>query len=33
MFIEQSIDFELAGPGPPARTCNAKTGYFLRKDL
>ena len=31
MFIEQIIEFELRGSGPPGRTCNAKTGYFLGK--
>ena len=31
MFIEQIIEFELTGPGPPGRTCNAKTGYFHDK--
>ena len=31
MFIEQIIEFELRGPGPPGRTCNAKTGYFFGK--
>ena len=28
MFIEQIIEFEFRGPGPPGRTSNAKTGYF-----
>ena len=31
MFIEQIIEFELRGPGPSGRTCNAKTGYFHGK--
>ena len=31
MFIEQIIEFELRGPGPPGRTCNPKTGYFNDK--
>ena len=28
MLIEQIIEFELKGPGPPGRTCTPKTGYF-----
>ena len=31
MFVEQIFEFELRAPGPPGRTCNAKTGYFLGK--
>ena len=31
MFIELIIEFELRSPGPPGRTCNAKTGYFQGK--
>ena len=31
MFIEQTIEFELRGSGPPGRTCNPKTGYFHDK--
>ena len=29
MLIEQIIEFELRGPGPPGRTCTPTTGYFL----
>ena len=29
MFIEQITAFKLRGPGPPGRTCRAKTGYFF----
>ena len=28
MLIEQIIEFELRGPGPPFRTCTPITGYF-----
>ena len=31
MFVEQIIEFELRGPGLPARACNFKTGYFHDK--
>ena len=31
MLIEQIIEFELKGPGPPSRTCTAKSGYFHDK--
>ena len=31
MFLEQIIESELRGPGPPGRTCNAKTDYFHGK--
>ena len=31
MFTEQIIEFELKGPGTPARTCNSKTDYFHDK--
>ena len=31
MFIEQIIEFELRGPGPPGRNCNPKLGYFVAK--
>ena len=31
MFIEQIIEFELRGPGPPDCTLNPKTGYFCDK--
>ena len=29
MLIEQIIEFELRGCGPPGRTCNAKTGFIF----
>ena len=28
MPIDQIIEFELRGPGPPGRTCTPITGYF-----
>ena len=28
MLIEQIIEFELRGPGPPGRTCTPTTDYF-----
>ena len=28
MLIEQIIEFELMGIGPPGRTCTPTTGYF-----
>ena len=31
MLIEQIIEFELRGPGPPSRTCAPITGYFRDK--
>ena len=31
MLIEQIIEFELRGPGPPSRTCTTKRGYFQDK--
>ena len=31
MLIEQIIEFELSGPGPPRRTCTNTTGYFHDK--
>ena len=31
MLIEQIVEFELAGPGPPGRVCALKTGYFRDK--
>ena len=31
MFIEQIIEFELRGPGPPGRTFNAKNHYLYGK--
>ena len=31
MLIEQIIEFELRGPGPPGRTWIPKTGYFHDK--
>ena len=31
MLIEQIIEFELRGPGPPGCTCAPITGYFHDK--
>ena len=31
MLVEQIIEFELRGPGPPSRTCTLKHGYFYDK--
>ena len=31
MLIEQIIEFELKGLGPPGRTCTLTTGYFHNK--
>ena len=31
MQIEQSIEFELTGSGPPGRICTSTTGYFYDK--
>ena len=31
MFIEQIVEFELRGPGPPRRTCTRTTGCFYDK--
>ena len=31
MLIEQIIEFELRGPGPPGRTCTFTAGYFHSK--
>ena len=31
MLIEEIIDHQLKGPGPPARTCAPITGYFHDK--
>ena len=31
MLIEQVIEFELRGPGPPGRSCTPKTAYFHDK--
>ena len=31
MLIEQVIEFELRGPGPPNRTCTPTAGYFHDK--
>ena len=31
MPIEQIIEFELRGPGPPGRTCTPITGCFYEK--
>ena len=28
MLIEQIIEFEWRGPGPPGRACTPKTAYF-----
>ena len=31
MLIEEIINFELRGPGPPGRTCTPTAGYFYDK--
>ena len=31
MLIEQIIELELTGPGPPGRTCAPIIGYFHNK--
>ena len=31
MLMEQIIEFELRGLGPPSRTCTPKPGYFHDK--
>ena len=31
MLIEQMIEFELRGPGPPGRTCTPKLVNFMTK--
>ena len=31
MVIEQIIEIEMRGPGPPGRTCTSITGYFHEK--
>ena len=31
MLIEQIIELQLRGPGPPCRTCTLKTGYVHDK--
>ena len=31
MLIEQIIELELKGPGPPGRTCTPIIGYFYDK--
>ena len=31
MLIEQIIEFQLRGPGPPGRTCTPITGYLHDK--
>ena len=31
MLIEQIIEFELMGIGPPGRTCTPTTSYFHNK--
>ena len=31
MLIEQNIELQLRGPGPPDQTCTPKTAYFQDK--
>ena len=31
MLIEQIIEFELRGPGPPGRPCTFMAGYFYNE--
>ena len=31
MMIEQMVELQLRGPGPPGRTCTPITGYFHDK--
>ena len=31
MLIEQTIEFELRGLGPPSRTCTPKLAIFMTK--
>ena len=31
MLIEQIIEHQLRGPGPPGQTCTLITGYFYDK--
>ena len=31
MLIEQIIELQLRGPGPPGPTCTSKTGQFYNK--
>ena len=31
MLIEQIVELQLKGPGPPGRTCTSITGYFHDK--
>ena len=31
MLIEQIIEFQLRGPGPPGCICTPATGYFMTK--
>ena len=31
MLIEQTIDLQLRGPGPPGQTCTPISGYFYDK--
>ena len=31
MLIEQIVEFQWRGPGPPGLTCNSITGYFHDK--
>ena len=33
MIIEQTIQFELRGPGLPGRTCTSLIGYFQDKTI
>ena len=33
MLIEQIIEFELKGLGPPGRTCNSKLVIFMTKQI
>ena len=31
MLIEQIVEFQLRGPGPPGLTCTSISGYFYDK--
>ena len=31
MFVEQTIEYELRGSGPPSRTYTSKIGYFHQR--
>ena len=31
MLVEQIVNFEIRGPGPPGRTCTPTTAYFHDK--